>query len=145
MSPHKPRILFVEDHDDTRELLSLVLREHYEVATAATVEDSLKLARQGKFNLFIFDSWLPDGYGVDLCKLVREFDRHTPILFYSGLSQKSDRDIALRAGAQGYLVKPVEVPELLQAVSELIIRYSRSTLELNAAKPIRLAASADSL
>ncbi len=121
MSFPTPRILFVDDHEDTRDLISLVLQKsHYEVATAATIDETLKLARSGYFHLFIFDSWLPDGSGVDLCKLVRQFDHCTPILFYSGLATSKDKNLALSSGAQGYLVKPVEVPELLRAIKDLI-------------------------
>ena len=122
MSLRKPRILFVEDHEDTRDLISFVLQQsHYEVATSATIDDSLKLARSGRFNLFIFDSWLPDGSGIDLCKKVREFDHCTPILFYSGAAFENDRKLALSSGAQAYLIKPVETSELLQAIKTLMV------------------------
>jgi DNA-binding response OmpR family regulator len=121
MTPHKLRILFVEDHDDTCELIAFVLQNsHYEVATTATMNETLKLVRNENFNLFIFDAWLPDGTGLDLCKQVRLFDLRTPILFYSGLAHEKDRNLALRAGAQGYLIKPVEIDELLETVNELM-------------------------
>ncbi len=88
----KSRILFVEDHDDTRDLISMVLQQSdYDVATAANIDDTLKLARSEHFNLFIFDSWLPDGSGIDLCKEVRKFDHRTPILFYSGLAYEKEK------------------------------------------------------
>ena len=123
MSLRKPRILFVEDHEDTRDLISFVLQQsHYEVATAATIDDSLKLARSGRFNLFIFDFWLPDGSGIDLCKKVREFDHCTPILFYSGAAFENDKRLALSSGAQAYLIKPVETSELLQAIKTLMVK-----------------------
>jgi DNA-binding response OmpR family regulator len=82
----------------------------------------LKLARSGRFNLFIFDSWLPDGSGIDLCKKVREFDHCTPILFYSGAAFENDRKLALSSGAQAYLIKPVETSELLQAIKTLMVK-----------------------
>ena len=123
MSLRKARILFVEDHEDTRDLISFVLQQsNYEVATAATIDDSLQLARSGRFNLFIFDAWLPDGSGIDLCKQVREFDQCTPILFYSGATYETDKELALSSGAQAYLVKPVEISELLQAIKTLMIK-----------------------
>jgi len=123
MGPLKPRILFVEDHEDTRDFIALVLQEsQHEVATTDNIGDTLKLAQRGNFNLFIFDSLLPDGSGVDLCKQIRSFDQQTPILFYSGLAQEKDVNLALNAGAQAYLIKPVEVPQLLQAVRDLIAK-----------------------
>ena len=66
------------------------------------------------------DGWLPDKSGVELCRAIREFDPHTPILFYSAAAYEKDILDALRAGAQDYLVKPVIPDELMQAVSRLI-------------------------
>jgi DNA-binding response OmpR family regulator len=123
MSFRKPRILFVEDHEDTRDLISFVLQQsHYEVVTAATIDDSLQLARSGRFNLFIFDAWLPDGSGIDLCRQVREFDQCTPILFYSGAAYETDKKLALSSGAQAYLVKPVDISELLHVIKTLMTK-----------------------
>ncbi|HSE20059.1 MAG TPA: response regulator [Pyrinomonadaceae bacterium] len=120
MTLRKPRILFVEDHDDTRDLITLLLKYQYDVSTANTLHDALNLIRSGNFNLFIFDSWLLDGSGIDLCKRVREFDHRTPILFYSAAAYESDKNLALNAGAQAYLVKPVDVADLLKTIKSLI-------------------------
>jgi DNA-binding response OmpR family regulator len=120
MTLRKPRILFVEDHDDTRDLITLLLNYQYDVSTASTLQEGLNLIRSGNFNLFIFDSWLLDGSGIDLCKRVREFDQRTPILFYSAAAYESDKNLALKAGAQAYLVKPVDVGDLLKTINSLI-------------------------
>src|SRR6266404_346796 len=121
MTLNKTRILFLDDHEDTREMVALILKQSgYEVLTSATISATLKLARRGNFNLFIFDSTLPDGSGLDLCADVRRFDLQTPILFYSGLAEDKYKNLALSSGAQAYLVKPVDVPELLQTVQKLI-------------------------
>jgi DNA-binding response OmpR family regulator len=121
MKPLNSRILIVEDHEDTRELMALVLRDfHYDVATAATIDESLELAKSSQFSLFILDSWLVDGSGIDLCKQIRQFDDCTPILFYSGAAYEKDKHLAMSSGAQGYLIKPAEVPELLAAIKGLI-------------------------
>jgi DNA-binding response OmpR family regulator len=121
MQATKPRILFVEDHEDTRELIRLVFQQAtYELVTATTVSSALTLARAERFNLFILDCRLPDGSGFELCREIRRMDRLTPILFYSALAFEKDRDEALQAGAQKYLVKPVSISVLLSAVAELV-------------------------
>lgn len=121
MQVPKPRILFVEDHEDTRELMILVFEQStYEVVTAATFNTALRLARTQSFNLFILDSRLPDGSGFELCKEIRRMDGSTPILFYSALAFEKDRNEALRAGAQQYLVKPVSISVLYKTVARLI-------------------------
>jgi len=117
----KRNVLCVEDHEDTLELITLVLEDHnYEVTTARSIESAWQLARQETFDLFLLDSWLLDGSGLTLCKRIRKFDSETPILFYSAAAYEVDRDTVLRAGAQGYLVKPASLTQLCDLVSELI-------------------------
>jgi DNA-binding response OmpR family regulator len=115
------RILYVEDHDDTCELVRFFLDQRgYEVATAQTFAGALKLAQNQKFDLYILDSWLPDGSGVDLCRRIRDFDSHTPILFYSAAAYHLDKETALASGAQDYLTKPAGLTELGEVISNLI-------------------------
>jgi DNA-binding response OmpR family regulator len=115
------RILLVEDHSDTRELFEVFLAQSkYEVETASTINEALQIAGANSFGLFIFDAVLPDGSGVDLCRSVRQFDERTPILFCSGLAYEADIKNALGAGAQAYLVKPVDLADLTESVEQLI-------------------------
>ncbi|MGI8733415.1 MAG: response regulator transcription factor [Pyrinomonadaceae bacterium] len=127
--PQNPRILFIEDHEDTRDLITLVLEhEKYQVTSAGTLEGALKAAAARKFDLFLLDTCLPDGSGFELCERLREFDSATPVLFYSGAAYDSDKLKAIRAGAQGYLVKPCSFAELLQTVATLIVHVRRPHL-----------------
>ena len=122
MYPEKTRrILYIEDHADTRELVTLLLaQKSYEVITGATIETGVALAGTGRFDLYLLDSWLPDGSGLDLCKRIRQFDKTTPILFYSAAAYAADSDLALKCGAQAYLVKPSQPSELCDLVTSLI-------------------------
>lgn len=117
------RILYIEDHEDTRELVTLLLaQKSYEVITGSTIESGVALAGTGGFDLYLLDSWLPDGSGLELCKRIRQFDQSTPILFYSAAAYAADSDLALKSGAQGYLVKPSHPSALCNLVTELIER-----------------------
>lgn len=119
--PLHPRVLFIEDDADTRELVSFVLRrENYEVVLAADSKEALSAAGEMSFELYLIDNWLPGESGVDLCRRLRQFDRRTPILFYSGAAYEQDKRAAFAAGAQGYLTKPMELGELVDEVSHLI-------------------------
>ena len=119
--PIKKQILYIEDHEDTRELISFVLKQrNYEVTTSTTVENGVRLACENKYDLYLLDSWLPDGSGVELCRKIREFDGSTPILFYSAAAYENDRELALRNGAQAYLTKPSQNKELCELISVLI-------------------------
>lgn len=116
-----PRTLLVEDHEDTRDLVALILADsNYLVKTAATLAAAVKLAEAESFNPFILDSDLPDGSGPELCERIRKTEKRTPIVFYSGLAYERDKATALAAGAQAYLVKPISIDELVRSARELI-------------------------
>ena len=115
------RILFVEDNEDTLALVSLLLNQagigH---TTARTMSDALTISREEKFDLILLDNRLPDGDGVDLCKLIREFDQKTPIVFYTAAAYPADQARGLSAGAQRYLIKPNDIQILEHTISEIL-------------------------
>jgi DNA-binding response OmpR family regulator len=115
----KRRILLVDDEEDARDLVRLTLIE-YTLICARDFDEGLRLAQQRGFDLYILDSWMPDKSGIELCRAIREFDLHTPILFYSAAAYERDIKEAIRAGAQDYLVKPIIPNELRQAVAQLL-------------------------
>jgi DNA-binding response OmpR family regulator len=129
----KNRILLVEDHEDAREIAAFVLEE-YALICARNFDEGLRLARCGYFDLYILDNWLPDGNGIELCRLIREFDPHTPILFYSAAAYAHDLRAAYSAGAQEYFVKPVSFGELSQAVAQLISAAREKAIEARRAE-----------
>lgn len=130
MQTQNPRVLYIEDHEDTRELVTLLLNQKsYEVVTGATIETGIALAIAEKFDLYLLDSWLPDGSGLDLCQRIREFDKTTPILFYSAAAYASDHDLAMKCGAQGYLIKPSQPSDLCKLVTELIEKSQRAVAQ----------------
>lgn len=121
MQGRNPRVLYIEDHEDTRELVTLLLgQKSFEVVTGGSIESGIALALAQQFDLYLLDSWLPDGSGLDLCQRIREFDQSTPILFYSAAAYASDHEMALRCGAQAYLIKPSQPSELCSLVTKLI-------------------------
>jgi len=115
----KRRVLLVDDEEDARDLVTLTLIE-YTLICARDFDEGLRLARQRGFDLYILDCWMPDKSGVELCRAIREFDPHTPILFYSAAAYERDIEEAIRAGGQDYLVKPIIPNELRQAVAQLL-------------------------
>jgi DNA-binding response OmpR family regulator len=114
------QILCVEDDQDVRELLSILFRRAgYEVKSACTLEEGVDLARRESFELYILDQMFSDGMGLDLCRQLRGFDSQTPILFFSGLASAIDRERAMEAGAQGYLIKPNDLGIIIDTVTRL--------------------------
>jgi two-component system, OmpR family, manganese sensing response regulator len=143
MQPKKLKILFAEDHEDTRELYVFVLeRANYEVSTAKEISGAMALAAKRKFDLFVLDSRLLDGSGIELCKRIREIDPVTPILFCSALAFEKDKLEALNAGAQRYLVKPVSILLLCQTIAEMIVP-PRSSIPLLVERELKRKDSGD--
>lgn len=115
------RLLYVEDHSDTRDLVSFVLRqEGFEVVTVANPEEAIHLAQTERFSLYILDNWMEGMSGVELCTRLREFDVTTPILFFSGAARDWDKQNAIACGAQGYLCKPSSPDALIVEIRKLI-------------------------
>ena len=114
-------ILYVEDHEDTRYLVTYVLAQsNYTVIAAENYDDAMSRAQAHHFDLYLIDNWIFGGSGIELCQKLREFDSGTPILFYSAAAYERDKQQAFAAGAQGYLVKPAATEELIEEVSRLI-------------------------
>ncbi len=121
MTSPRGRILCTEDDPDTRELIIVTLElAGYDVKCTDNAEDTIAILRKKRFDLCLLDNWLPGTSGVDLCMKIREFDLKTPILFYSGAAYDADKERAFKAGAQGYLVKPVNADDLIGEVARLL-------------------------
>lgn len=121
MPTPKGRILCSEDDADTRELIAFTLKLHgYEVVCTESAAEALELAETQAFDLFLVDNWMPGMSGPGLCEAIREFNVKTPVLFYSGAGYDTDKEAARLAGAQGYLVKPVNSDDFVAEVARLI-------------------------
>ena len=115
------RVLCVEDDEETCKMLSSLLGLiNCETSTAETVAEALDKIATERFDLYLLDNWLPGGSGVELCRKIRETDTSTPIIFYSGAALDSEREEALAAGAQAYLVKPLDVSLIVETVKKLL-------------------------
>jgi DNA-binding response OmpR family regulator len=129
MDKPKGRILCVDDDKDTRDLMTALLGlEGYEVVQAQSVAEGLALAISDNFDLILLDWVFADGTGIELCKMIRSSNAAASILFYSGMALKDDIENAISAGAQGFLVKPVDFEVLLHNVSRLVDDGSTSTV-----------------
>jgi CheY-like chemotaxis protein len=116
----KKRILCVEDHPDTCELISTIL-EKYEVVSAYSMADALVQASKEKFSLYLFDYHLPDGTGLELALLIKNFDQETPILFVTGSSSMTEQQ-AITIGAKGLVKKATDtfVEDLEKSVAKVL-------------------------
>ena len=102
----KHRILSVDDHEDTLAILRAMLGHHgYDLTSAPSVEEGLRLAKSQDFDLFLLDFKFADGTGKELCERIRKFDRETPILFFSGTHPIQQQEV-MSCGARAFVMKP---------------------------------------
>ncbi len=120
-------VLFIDDHEDTAEMLKLLLsQEEYEVRTASTFQEALELAARQKFDLYVLDKHLPDGSGLDLCQRLNAINPGVPCIFYSGDAYDIHRSQAMAAGADAYVVKP-DIDGLIDSVNKFLSQRECAT------------------
>ncbi|TCM95734.1 DNA-binding response OmpR family regulator [Paenibacillus sp. BK033] len=118
-----PKILVVDDDPNIRELVSLFLRrEGYEVIEAANGEDALTRLEAVKPDLAVIDVMMPKMDGWALCSAMREsFDM--PLLMLTAKGETAHKVKGFELGADDYVVKPFDPPELIVRVKALLKRY----------------------
>src|SRR6266508_4529821 len=99
MSKEKCRILCVDDHLDTSEMLQVLLSDSdHEVETAGSIEETCRLAKESQFDLYVLDKRLPDGTGLELCQALNVLTPGVPCIFYTGDAYEIHRQEAMAAG-----------------------------------------------
>ena len=117
------RILLVEDDRELSGLLAgLLAGEGYDVDAAFDGQAGLHLALTREYDAFVFDRGLPVLEGVALLSTLRARGNTTPALLLTARGALADRVEGLDAGAEDYLVKPFEIPELLARIRSLLRR-----------------------
>lgn len=114
-----PTVLLVEDDEPARfAMAALLVREGYQVVTAASVHDAMGILRRPftPFDVVLLDVHLPDASGIDLCARLRELFPKVPVIVCSGEASPDEAAALLRLGAHRYLQKPVSPDELLATV-----------------------------
>lgn len=114
------RVLLVEDHPDTREVLARLLdAANYAVKTASGVAAALELAAAERFDVVVSDLGLPDGTGYDLMKQLR--DRHgIKGIALSGYGMDQDQRRSREVGFLDHVVKPVNVSQLVAVIQRIV-------------------------
>ncbi|HJQ71601.1 MAG TPA: response regulator [Blastocatellia bacterium] len=111
-------VLLVDDHQDTRAMLELLLDEWgYRATIVSTATEGLKHLLDRSFDIIVLDNWLPDLDGIELCRQIREFNRATPIVFFSAAAMGSEDRAALAAGANAYVYKGTGLGNLREAMA----------------------------
>jgi DNA-binding response OmpR family regulator len=127
----RANILVVDDDDAARYVkVHTLSREGYRVSEAALAQTAVELVETATPDLVLLDVRLPDGNGVEVCRRVKAaFPEVTVLQTSSALISAQDRAEALEAGADSYLVEPIEPDELVAVIRALLrMRHAEQTL-----------------
>ncbi|HSK10127.1 MAG TPA: ATP-binding protein, partial [Vicinamibacterales bacterium] len=121
------RVLLVEDHEDTAEMMELLLmRMGHEVVTARSVAEALAAVAEARPELLISDLGLPDASGLDLIRQLLARGDRIPAIALSGYGTPEDIQKSKAAGFAEHLVKPLNGPApLAAAIGRLGVRPGR--------------------
>ena len=129
------RVLLVEDHPPLAEAVRDALRRSgFAVDHAGTAEEAREMAALADYALILLDLGLPDDDGLRLLPVLRDGGR-VPVIVLTARGQLSDRLAGLDTGADDYVVKPVEMPELIARCRAVLRRpgdRSDTTLQIGA-------------
>lgn len=122
--PYPKRILLIEDNDPNRQLLYEYLRIcGYQVLSIAGGANFFQAIAEFQPQLILLDLKLPDVDGYTLLQQLQQRPQvqHIPVIIVSALAFKAEREQALNLGAKRYLVKPISLHDLLQAIQEELL------------------------
>ena len=136
--PSPASVLLVEDFEPARRVLERrLVQAGYRVRVAAGGNDALALVQAEAPDLVLTDLQMPDGDGLSLCRALKagSATRLIPVVIMTGLDEAGTRMRAIETGADDFLSKPVDPPELLARVRSLVA-LKRFTDDLDNAETV---------
>ncbi len=118
----KETILIIDDEAGIRQLIRIFLqRYHYEILEAKNAEEGLDILQKNKIDLMILDLMLPDIYGIELCKRIRQTSS-VPIIMLTAVHGEMNMVLGFEAGADDYVEKPFSPHVLLFRIQAILKR-----------------------
>lgn len=129
-------ILLVEDNDDSREMLAVLFSQHgLQISAVASATAAMQALETKHFDILISDIGMPEEDGYELIRRVRalspEKNGRIPAIALTGYASLQDRALALQAGYQEHLAKPVDVDELLALVKNILDKEDHAKIMIN--------------
>lgn len=123
----RPKILSIDDNQDSQNLVEQILAGEYEVRTALSGSSGIEALVSFEPDAILLDVDMPTLNGLRLCRMIRAEPSFasTPILFVSGLNSPEDRARGFQAGGDDYISKPIDINQLRQKLS---FNIERATL-----------------
>lgn len=119
----KPLVLVVDDEEDIRGIITVVLRSmNLDVLGAVNGPEGLRLALKEQPDLVILDIRMPGMDGFDVCRGIKvdKDGNKIPVLMVTAMDQHKDVEKALANGADGYIVKPIDNAKFKRKIAEFL-------------------------
>jgi CheY-like chemotaxis protein len=123
-------ILVVEDYDDVRQVLRVLLEsENFRVLEASSGAEALETLKEERPDLILMDLALPGFDGLEAIRRIRTLDgfQNTPIIILTAYAGRSIYETALRAGTDYFMTKPIDFDELAALLKEILFSGNKRT------------------
>lgn len=117
------KIIIIEDDVKLNNLIKIILeKNNYIVDSTYNPLDALKKMGNNTYDLIISDIMMPKMDGFEFAKVIRDVDKNIPILFISAKGEYEDKKLSYEIGIDDYMVKPIDINELVLRVGALLKR-----------------------
>ena len=108
------KILIAEDNDSNFVLMSYILKKYYQFERAKNGQEAVEMVDKGQYDIVLMDIKMPIMNGLEATKAIKEKHPDLPILALTANAFDSDRQLAMDAGCDDFLSKPVSSEECLE-------------------------------
>jgi signal transduction histidine kinase len=120
----KPRLLVVDDDQDIRDFMGMILGDFGHVTVAGSYEEAVSVCTTQRYDIYMFDYRLPGHTGLELLDYVRSLDSHAKVIMVTGFGDKQVLIESLRRGAFDFLEKPMSIEAIKASCRRILMQRS---------------------
>lgn len=113
-------ILVAEDNDSNYLLMTYILKRDYQVIRAANGQEAVEKVNAGGVDLVLMDIKMPVMDGLEATKIIKEAHPELPVIALTANAFETDKQLALEAGSNEFLTKPVNSRKCLDTIAKFI-------------------------
>ena len=114
------KILVAEDNDSNYILMTYILKKHYQFERAKNGKEAVEMADMGNFDIVLMDIKMPVMDGLEATKAIKERHPGLPVVALTANAFDSDRQLALQAGCDDFLSKPVSSDLCIKTIKKFV-------------------------
>ena len=114
------KILIAEDNDSNYILMTYILKKYYQFERAKNGQEAVEMAEKGEYDIVLMDIKMPVMDGLEATKAIKESLPDLPIIALTANAFDSDRQLAMEAGCNDFLSKPVSSELCLKTIMKFV-------------------------